>query len=68
MNQGKPEGHNAGILMDVRVGQSLMIGNVKVTVEKKAGQLARLRVVANGSVLIQRGLGEKLTTETRAFA
>ena len=40
--------------MDVRVGQSLMIGNVLITVEKKAGQLARLRVVANSDILIRR--------------
>lgn len=40
--------------MDVRVGQSLMIGSVRVTVEKKAGQIARLRVVADEGIVIQR--------------
>jgi sRNA-binding carbon storage regulator CsrA len=45
---------STGVLMDVRVGQSLMIGNVRVTVEKKDGQLARLRVVADRDILIRR--------------
>ena len=44
----------AGAVMDVRVGQSLMIGSVRVTVEKKAGQIARLRVVADEGIVIQR--------------
>lgn len=46
--------HNRGVAMDVRVGQSLMIGNVRVTVEKKDGQRARLRVVADKDILICR--------------
>jgi hypothetical protein len=43
-----------GVVMDVKVGHSLMIGNVRVTVEKKAGQLARLRVVSSEDILIAR--------------
>lgn len=43
-----------GVVMDVKVGHSLMIGNVRVTVEKKAGQLARLRVVSSEGILIAR--------------
>lgn len=43
-----------GAVMDVRVGQSLMIGNIRVTVERKAGQIARLRVVADEGIVIQR--------------
>lgn len=43
-----------GVVIDVRVGQHLMIGNTRVTVEKKAGQLARLRVVADNDILIRR--------------
>lgn len=44
----------AGAVMDVRVGQSLVIGSVRITVEKKAGQIARLRVVADEGIVIQR--------------
>lgn len=54
MSQDKDGKSNTGVLMDVRVGQSLMIGNVKVTVEKKDGQRARLRVVADRDILICR--------------
>jgi sRNA-binding carbon storage regulator CsrA len=55
MSQQKTDGkNNSGVCMDVRVGQSLMIGNVKVTVEKKDGQRARLRVVADKGIVICR--------------
>ena len=43
-----------GVVMDVKVGHSLMIGNVRVTLEKKSGQLARLRVVTSEDILIAR--------------
>lgn len=46
--------HNRGVAIDVRVGQSLMIGSVRVTVERKTGQIARLRVAADESVVIRR--------------
>lgn len=55
MSQDRPDTkHTRGVAMDVRVGHSLMIGNVRVTVEKKAGQLARLRVVADSNIIIRR--------------
>ena len=50
----------AGAVMDVRVGQSLLIGTVRVTVEKKAGQIARLRVVADEGIVIQRSTNNSL--------
>jgi len=43
-----------GIVMDIRVGQSLMIGNARVYVEKKDGQRARLRVIADDGIVITR--------------
>lgn len=43
-----------GAVLDVRVGHSLTIGNIRVTVEHKAGQIARLRVVADEGIVIQR--------------
>lgn len=55
MKQSPPDAKlSRGLTMDVRVGQSLMIGKVLITVEKKAGQLARLRVVADNDILIYR--------------
>jgi|GEM_PF-2000955 len=39
---------------DVRVGGSIWIGDIKITVEKKAGQLARLRIVADEEIIIRR--------------
>lgn len=43
-----------GVSMDVRVGQVLVIGTTRVTIEKKTGQVARLRVVAEKGILIRR--------------
>lgn len=54
MNEKQESKTNPGVSVDVRVGQSLMIGNSKVTVEKKAGQLARLRVVAEEGIVVLR--------------
>ncbi len=48
-----PNKHGQGVVTDVRVGQTLLIGSVRVTVEKKDGQRARLRVVADEGVVIQ---------------
>lgn len=53
MNQIHPV-RNIGNSHDVRVGASIWVGEVKITVEKKAGQLARLRIVADEDILIRR--------------
>lgn len=61
MNDGKSANKgSAGVVMDVRVGQSLLIGNVRVTVEKKDGQRARLRVVADKGIVIRRPQQEEI--------
>lgn len=53
---------NRGAVLDVRVGQSLLIGNTRITVERKAGQIARLRVVADEGIVIQRSpIGSSVT-------
>jgi sRNA-binding carbon storage regulator CsrA len=43
-----------GVTVDVRVGETLTIGSIRITVERKDGQRARLRVVAERSILISR--------------
>ena len=53
---------NPGVVMDVRVGQALMIGNVRVSIEKKTGQVARLRVVADKGIPIRRQIDTLQTT------
>lgn len=52
-----------GVVMDVRVGQALMIGDVRVTIEKKTGQVARLRVVADKGIPIRRHTGNEVVNE-----
>ncbi|MGH2343387.1 hypothetical protein ACRC7T_18130 [Segnochrobactraceae bacterium EtOH-i3] len=44
---------------DVRVGESLMIGEIVVTLEKKSGQIARLSVDA------PKDIGVKIIRDTR---
>lgn len=43
-----------GATIDVRVGETLTIGTIRITVERKDGQRARLRVVAGEDILISR--------------
>lgn len=55
---------NSGVVMDVRVGEELTldldaslglsIGPIRVKVEKKDGQRARLRVVADQRIIVRR--------------
>lgn len=40
--------------IDVRVGESLKIGEATITLEQKSGQVARLAIQADRSVPIQR--------------
>lgn len=54
MSQDPDAKGNRGVVMDVRVGQTLMVGGVRITVEKKDGQRARLRVVAEKDIVICR--------------
>lgn len=44
--------HNRGIVVEVRLNQFFTIGNTKIIVEKKYGQVARLRVVAEEGIVI----------------
>lgn len=55
--------NNSGVVMDVRVGEELVIdaenrtlnaGRIRVLVEKKDGQRARLRVIADESIIVRR--------------
>lgn len=55
---------NSGVVLDVRVGEELCIdagncpvderGTIRVVVEKKDGQRARLRVIAPRSIIVSR--------------
>lgn len=53
---------NSGVVIDVRVGEELQIeldpvfqlGPITVRVEKKDGQRARLRVVADKRIMVRR--------------
>lgn len=40
--------------VDLRVGETIRIGEVVITVEKKSGQLARLGIDAPGNIKISR--------------
>jgi hypothetical protein len=44
------------LLVDLKVGQSIKLdnGRISITLEDKSGKLARLRVVAESDVMIQR--------------
>lgn len=56
--------NNSGVVLDVRVGEELCIdagncpvderGNIRVLVEKKDGQRARLRVIADRRIIVSR--------------
>jgi hypothetical protein len=55
--------NNSGVVMAVRVGEELVIdaenrtvnaGRIRVLVEKKDGQRARLRVIADESIIVRR--------------
>jgi pyruvate kinase len=45
-----------GISMDVKVGQEINIddGRIKILVEQKDGKRARLRVIADKSIIVSR--------------
>ena len=43
-----------GNVIDVKVGDMLTVGDIKITVLKKHGQRALLRVVAHEDILISR--------------
>jgi len=47
---------NPGVVMDVRVGHELLIdnGRIRIVVEKKEGQRARLRVIADKCIIVSR--------------
>ena len=53
------------LYVDLRVGESLHIGDVRVVLEHKSGQLARLAVRADRSTLISLP-GRKPTTNPSA--
>lgn len=55
------------ISIDLRVGETLQIGEVVLTLEKKSGQLARLSVNANASVKVSR-LPERIQRKTHSNA
>lgn len=54
MNQNDAKRPGTGATIDVRVGETLTIGSIRITVERKDGQRARLRVVAAEDILISR--------------
>lgn len=41
-----------GLVTDIRVGESIYIGEAKITIEEKKGQRARLRIQADKSIKI----------------
>ena len=41
------------LIRELRVGQSLIIGDIKIVVLKKSGQVARLGVEASKEILIK---------------
>lgn len=43
----------SGLVIDIKVGETMRIGDATVRLEKKSGQLARLIVVADPSTPIQ---------------
>lgn len=40
------------LIVDLKVGETLTVGDAKVRLEKKSGQLARLRIIADESVIV----------------
>lgn len=55
--------------IDLRVGESLMIGKATVQLEKKSGQIATLVIDADKSVLIRRidDAGESIAAKRGIF-
>jgi pyruvate kinase len=47
-----------GVSVDVQVGTELKLddGRIRIIVEKKEGRFARLRVIADKSVIVNRGM------------
>lgn len=58
--------HQPGKVVDVKVGQEINIdeGRIRIVVEHKDGKRARLRVIADKSIIISRPLQEIVATAT----
>ena len=57
---------NKGMIVDVKVGQELKIdnGRIRIVVEQKDGKRARLRVIADKSIIVSRPLQEIVAQAT----
>lgn len=55
-----------GMIVDVKVGQELKIdnGRIRIIVEQKDGKRARLRVIADKSIIVSRPLQEIVAQAT----
>jgi pyruvate kinase len=55
-----------GMIVDVKVGQELKIdnGRIRIVVEQKDGKRARLRVIADKSIIVSRPLQEIVAQAT----
>lgn len=55
-----------GMIVDVKVGQELKIdnGRIRIIVEQKDGKRARLRVIAERSIIVSRPLQEIVAQAT----
>lgn len=54
-----------GMIVDVKVGQELKIdnGRIRIVVEQKDGRRARLRVIADKSIIVSRPLQEEIVAQ-----
>ena len=54
-----------GMIVDVKVGQELKIdnGRIRIVVEQKDGKRARLRVIADKSIIVSRPLQEEIVAQ-----
>lgn len=54
------------LTIDLKIGETLRIGGASIRLEKKSGQLARLAVVADPSILVTTPANSRETADTDA--
>lgn len=54
-----------GMIVDVKVGQEINIdnGRIRIVIEHKDGKRARLRVIADKSIIVSRPLQEEIVAQ-----